>query len=166
MELGERTHDPATWSQVTRLANTISNQQLALDEKAAAINDPNLPDHLVLRAIALLNSHSRLSTLAACERSSVLDAWGVLGNAKERAIVAFNPHTSAVTLRQLASDPVAHVRKQICFNPNAEPDVLAELLLDPSSEVQDAVQCAFGTDQGHHLRSGSRTAVYESNGVD
>jgi hypothetical protein len=50
---------------------------------------------------------------------------------------------------------------QIPFNGNADPDVLARLLLDDAPEVQDAIEVAFDSDEGRHLRNGARSAALD-----
>jgi hypothetical protein len=144
---------------VQLLLAALRRHQTDEERFEAIINNPTLSVEVLLEVVSFLDPQKRRVALAGSDRAQLLTTWAATGSPRERALVAFNPHTPAAVLRQLAADPDPDVRKQVCFNPNAAPDVLASLLLDPSPEVQDAVTCAFDTDAGHHLRRGVWTAA-------
>ncbi len=137
------------------------DRQLELDERAAALNDPDVPSSALRAFLFSLSPDRREVALSMCEKPSLLAEWAARGNVDERVIVAFNPHTPSAVLRRLVGDPAPRVRMQIAFNPNSEPDVLAELLLDPDPVVEEAITCAFDTYAGHQLRAGVRTVEFE-----
>lgn len=56
-----------------------------------------------------------------------------------RENVAAHPHAGVETLRSLARDPEAGVRRAVAGNPGAPPDALAHLAGEPSARVREAV---------------------------
>lgn len=56
-----------------------------------------------------------------------------------RLVLAGNPHTSAVALRQLADDSNERVRSRVAENVNLPLDIFQKLVRDPSVEVRTSV---------------------------
>lgn len=156
--------DRLTPSQCLGVLETFSDVDRDSEERERALNDLRVPDGMVMAFVAMLSGGTRDRALACCERPYVLDQWAMAGDASDRILIAFNPHTCSATLRRLAQHPNPRVRANVAYNPRTPPDVLASLLLDRSQDVRDAVADAFDSELGQALRRGLRNLDLEPDG--
>jgi hypothetical protein len=114
-------------------------------ERAHAINDPSVPDRLILAFLNALGHWDRVLALALCWRPEVLATWSAVAGRDELSEIARNPCTPIEVVQLvLAVGADEQLRADLACGHARDADVAAWLLADPSPRVRDAVREALG----------------------
>ena len=134
--------DALTDLEALKVLEGFLNEDESLD-RAWSLNDPRVPDRLVLSWLPTIDPPTRVMALMECHRPAVLTLWASKGLLEEREAVAGNLMSPREVQLLLLADPEPAVRIALVENVALDFDVLTGLLGDGSYLVQEALATSF-----------------------